>query len=104
MLELELGDGERMWITDVEADVATVECTRPAPPGSTLEGTSPVVGSLRVKVRSCTMRGDRYVLQGRLIDVRRRQREHLIQRISAKSNGTVSSDETPTSSGAPPTV
>lgn len=75
-VEIVLADGHRAWLVSSSGEVATLRCTRAAPPGSTLVGES-ADDVVKIKVRRCVRAGDAFVVTGRFVDLSRVQRERL---------------------------
>lgn len=79
-LALSLEQGGRATVVETSGERIVLESDVPAPPGSLLAGTLPgEPRPFRVKVRSCRRvdSGDAFRIEGRLVDLTRRQRERL---------------------------
>ena len=66
-------------MVEVQGDRVTLETTRAAPPGCTLEGRSSTAGAFQVKVRGCKRSTDGFRIEGRLINLNRAQRAALAE-------------------------
>jgi hypothetical protein len=73
-----IGGGDAALIS-LNGDHASLDSSRPSPPGSTLEGRCGDIGSVSVKVKSCRRVDERFRIDGRLLYMTREQRRALVQ-------------------------
>lgn len=78
------------WAKGGEADIValdddrvTLASTRPSPPGSCLEGTLNAGTTLRIKVRGCKRDGERFRIDGRILDLSKSLRQELHALVAA---------------------
>jgi hypothetical protein len=71
--------GGEAVIDAMNGDHVTLSSTTSAPPGATVEGALEGGTPIRVKVRGCKRDGDRFVIEGRVIDLSRELRERLVK-------------------------
>ena len=79
-ISLDLGDGATAQIDAVDGDRIVVTATVASPPGSTLVGRGPGdVAEIRIKVRGCRSADAGFRIEGRLVNLSRRQRAVLAE-------------------------
>lgn len=61
----------------LDGDRATLASTASSPPGSYLDGTLNDGHSIRIKVRGCKREGDRFRIDGRILDLSKSLRQQL---------------------------
>jgi hypothetical protein len=77
-LVLALSGGGRARLHRTDGDDVELVASRAFPPGSTLHGEAPGLGSMRVKVRACKKDGDEFRVAGRFVNLSREQRARLL--------------------------
>jgi hypothetical protein len=81
--------GGEAVVTAIGGDHVTLSSTTSAPPGATVEGALADGTPFRVKVRGCKRdaASDRFVIDGRVIDLSRAVRDRLTQSASNAERG-----------------
>jgi hypothetical protein len=74
------GDAE---VTVLEGERIALLSTTPHAPGSRPEGTLEGGGAVRVKVARCRKQGERFLVEGRLLDATRELRAEIGRRLGA---------------------
>jgi hypothetical protein len=78
--------GGEAAVTALEGDRIAVLSTTPSAPGSRPEGALASGSALRIKVARCRRHGDRFLVEGRLLDATRETRAE-IQRLLELPSG-----------------
>jgi hypothetical protein len=87
-VHLRWGRGGEAELTALEGERIALLSTAPFAPGSSPEGALlSGAGSLRVKVARCRRQGDRFLVEGRLLDVPREVRAHLERLVTPPPSG-----------------
>jgi hypothetical protein len=69
--------GGEATVTALDGDRIAVLSTTPSAPGSRPDGTLASGAALRLKVARCRRQGDRFLIEGRLLDATRETRADL---------------------------
>jgi hypothetical protein len=83
LLVVSLVNGASARVTLSDGDRTTIESTISSPPGSTLRGQIEGIScEFQLKVRSCRKTGEKFTIDGRVINASRQMRETLRNHLS----------------------
>jgi hypothetical protein len=71
-----------MMLVRIEGKRAVIEAPKASAPGSRLKGTTDDGLPIQIKVQRCVRDGDRFVVEGRIIDMKRQVRETFDARLA----------------------
>lgn len=83
-MKLTLADGEAT-LRAIDGDRVSLDASMPAAPGTPLHASLESGTSLRIKVNRCVRVGNRFAIDGRLLDASRVLRQEIERALSASS-------------------
>jgi len=83
--------GGEAEVTALEGDRIAVLSTTPSAPGSRPEGALAGGGAVRLKVARCRRQGDRFLVEGRLLDATRDTRAEIARLVADRAEGRAAS-------------
>jgi len=82
MTHLAWAKGGEADLETLDGDRVTLRSTTPAPPGAYVDGALNDGTPLRIKVRGCKRDGERFRIEGRILDLSKSTRERLAGLVS----------------------